>query len=239
MGETEAVQSALQEFQERRRAQASSPGQGPGTPKLAKELAFLRTVRRQSLLRLPTFEASEGQSVKQATEGVNKCELPSRTRISVYLSTNDKTDTVWGKYNAFFQNGTVRLRLVYQKNYAESMKLCPLPDEFYFSPTQDLKTMLKGRSRNLRNVLHPASKKKWMSSIPKCPIYSLSWKPHHLEQGESQMTSFVFGVELKDQDRLERLWSTAAIETLSRKFIADTATQKNFKVFTSLWKRYR
>merc|ERR1711900_80187 len=56
-----------------------------------------------------------------------------------------------------------------------------------------------GRSRNLRNVLHPASKKKWMSSIPKCPIYSLSWKPHHLEQGESQTTSFVFGVELKDQ----------------------------------------
>merc|ERR1711964_635244 len=129
-------------------------GKDPELQKLAKELAFLRTVRRQSLLRLPTFEASGGQSVKQATEEVKR-EIPSRTRLSVYLSTNDKTDTVWGKYNAFFQNGTVRLRLVYQKNYAESMKLCPLPDEFYFSPTQDLKTMLKGRSRNLRNVLHP------------------------------------------------------------------------------------
>merc|ERR1711964_920044 len=66
-------------------------GKDPELQKLAKELAFLRTVRRQSLLRLPTFEASECQSVKQATEDVKR-EIPSRTRLSVYLSTNDKTD---------------------------------------------------------------------------------------------------------------------------------------------------
>jgi len=212
---------------------AEPRGKNQEVQKMARELAFLRTVRRQSIQASNT----SSRKVKQATEAVTKCEpLPPRARVSVYLSKNDKTDTVWGKYNAFFQNGTVYLRLVYQKNYAESMKLCPLPDEFYFSPTQDLRTIRKGKSRNLRNVLHPASMKK-SYLFPKCPIYSLRM----MQRGERQTTvsSYVIGVELRDQDMLEKQWSTAAIETLSRKFIADTATRKDFKVFTNLWKRYR
>lgn len=173
-------------------------------------------------------------------------------RVPVYLSKNDKKTTIWGKYDAFFTEGpgVVHLQPVslmirpmgasglLSRDVPDSGNMSvKLPGEFYFNPTQDLLTMPsparhKSKSRNLRNAIHSASK---------CPIYSLRMQekgPDLLVGYTPPYNDYVLGVEAKHRGRLEKLWNQAAVETLTRKFVANTATAKDYKSFRSVWKRY-